>query len=175
MVETGILREDDRVELVYGVIREMSPTNRAHALATIMIRQVFADGLTGRASVYEEKPLHLEALSSVPEPDICVCSNPDLRAYGTDSTRALLVVEVADATLTYDLTTKSKLYAEATIPEYWVVDLRHEVVHVFREPRGGAYQTRVTHQPGSRVAPISWPDFEVAVDALLPSDSADSP
>jgi Uma2 family endonuclease len=170
MAEVGILGGDDRVELISGVVREMSPRNRPHVIATTGIRELFARGLAGRAGVYEEKPLQLEALDSEPEPDIVVYSNPDLRTYGTARTSALLVIEVADASLLYDLTTKAELYARGGIPEYWVVDLVHRALVVFRNPDHGVYRVRETHPPGSRLAPISWPDFTVEVVALFPSE-----
>ncbi|MFN3178616.1 MAG: Uma2 family endonuclease, partial [Thermus sp.] len=44
--------------------------------------------------------------------------------------------------LDYDLNVKTPLYAKAGIPEVWVVDLVGGRVHVFRHPRGGAYQER---------------------------------
>jgi Uma2 family endonuclease len=120
--------------------------------------------------VYEEMPLQLEPLDSEPEPDVAVYSNPDLRAYGTARTSALLVIEVADASLQYDLTTKAELYARGGIPEYWVVDLVHRTLVVFRNPEHGVYRVRETHHPGSRLAPLSWPDFPVEVGALFPTE-----
>jgi len=174
MVEAGILREDDRVELIYGVIREMNPINRSHVIATSRTRQRFADGLAGRASVYEQSPLHLRALESEPEPDIAVYSNPDVDAFGTAATEPLLAIEVADSSLSFDLTTKAELYAKGRVPEYWVLDVRKRVLHVFRDPGDGAYQTHSTHEPGSRIAPLSWPDFEIAVESLFPAEDSSS-
>jgi hypothetical protein len=70
----------------------------------------------------------------------------------------------------YDLTTKAELYARGGIPEYWVVDLVHRTLVVFRNPEHGVYRVRETHHPGSRLAPLSWPDFPVEVGALFPSE-----
>ena len=175
MVDAGILREDDRVELIYGVIREMSPKNRPHIVAATRVLRVFDRGLAGRAGVYVEAPLGLVKLDSEPEPDIVVSDDPDVESYGTESFRPLLVIEVADSSLRYDLSLKSELYAKAGIPEYWVVDLPNRVLVVFRDPEGGSYQTRTTHEPGSRIAPVSWPDFEIDVDSLFPSEASSSP
>jgi len=175
MGEAGILGEDDRVELIYGVIREMSPINRSHVIATSRTRQLFADGLAGRASVYEQSPLHLEALASEPEPDIAIYSNPDVDAFGTAETAPLLAIEVADSSLSYDLRTKAGLYAEGLVPEYWVLDVQGRVLHVFRNARDGVYQTRAKYEPGSHIAPVSWPDFEIEVEALFPSEAPSSP
>lgn len=172
MAAAGILAEDDRVELIHGVVREMSPKSRRHVIATMKIRELFARGLVGRAGVYEEKPLQLQALDSEPEPDVAVCSNPDFRAYGTDRTEPLLVVEVADSSLRDDLGIKAELYARAKIPEYWVVDLVHGVLVVFREPRKGEYQEHSTHERATRIAPLSWPDFMIDVGTLFPQEEA---
>ena len=174
MAEAGILGEDDRVELIRGVIRNMSPISRPHVIATTRIRRLFADGLAGRASVFEQSPLHLEALASEPEPDVAVYSNPDLDTFGTAATEPLLAIEVADSSFSFDLKTKAELYAEGRVPEYWVLDIQHRVLHVFGDPRDGAYRTHTTHEPGSRIAPVSWPDFEVDVDSLFPSEAASS-
>ncbi len=101
MVDAGILREDDRVELIYGVIREMSPKNRPHIVAATRVLRVFEHGLAGRAGVYTEAPLGIVKLDSEPEPDILVTDEPDVESYGTDSFRPLLVIEVADSSLRY--------------------------------------------------------------------------
>ncbi len=116
MAETGILGPDERVELVRGVVRRMSPKNRAHVIATDLICDLLKEALKGRASVYHEAPHIAEAIDSEPEPDVLVCSNPDRTAYGTNRTRVLLVIEVAESSLEYDRGEKAALYAEAGVP-----------------------------------------------------------
>ena len=174
MVDAGILREDDRVELIYGVIREMSPKNRPHIVAATRVFRLFDRGLAGRAGVYIEAPLRFVKLDSEPEPDIVVSEDPDVESYGKVSFRPLLVIEVSDSSLRYDLNLKSELYAKGEIPEYWVVDLPNRALVVFRDPGDGAYQTRTLHEPGSRIAPVSWPDFEIDVESLFPAEAASS-
>lgn len=170
MVETGILSPDERVELIRGTVRRMSPKNRAHVIATARVFKVLMSKLEGRASAYNEAPVGLPELESEPEPDVLVCSNPDIDAYGTDATTPLLVVEVADSSLRTDLGDKASLYAEAKIPEYWVVNLVERVLVVFREPRDGAYQTRTVLEPGALVTPESWPDVELPIVSLFPEE-----
>ncbi len=175
MVDAGILREDDRVELIYGVIREMSPKIRPHIVAATRVLRVFEHGLAGGAGVYTEAPLGIVKLDSEPEPDIVIGDNPDVESYGTESFRPLLVIEISDSSLRYDLNLKSELYAKGEIPEYWVVDLPNRVLVVFRDPGDGAYETCTTRPPGSRIAPVSWPDFEIDVESLFPAEAASSP
>ena len=168
MAETGILSPDERVELICGTLRKMSPKNRGHVVAIRRAFELFYEMLKGRASVYTEAPLRLEGLHSEPEPDLLVCSNPDFETYGTEATSPLLVVEVADSSLCADLVEKASLYARGQVPEYWVVNLVERVLVVFREPRDGTYQLCSTLAPGARVTPLSWPDLDVEVASLFP-------
>jgi len=168
MAEAGILSPDERVELIRGVIHAMSPKKRPHVVGVTGALKLLEKALSGRASVYQEAPLVLEELDSEPEPDVLVCSNPDFRVYGTEATRALLVIEIADSSRSRDLGVKVALYAEAGVPEYWVVDLARRRLVVFRDPRGGDYQSRSTLDSGGRVSSVSWPDVIIDVAALLP-------
>jgi Uma2 family endonuclease len=103
----------------------------------------------------------LEALDSEPEPDV--------NAYGTGETRPPLVVEIADSSLRYDLHEKAALYAEAGVPEYWVVNLVDQVVEVHRHPRKRAFDTRFHVPRGQRISPEAWPDLELDVSSFFPS------
>ena len=62
MAETGILYPVERVELVRGVVRKVSPRNRRHVIATRRVFNFFVERLEGRASVYKEDPLVLKEL-----------------------------------------------------------------------------------------------------------------
>ena len=168
MAQSGILAPDERVELIRGVIRKMSPKNRAHVIAAALVHDALRDALKELASVYPEAPLVAEELDSEPQPDVMVCSNPDTRAYGTARTRPLLIVEIADSSVEYDLKEKASLYATAGIPEYWVVNLVDRVLEVFRHPAQGIYETRLRLRPGEHVSPEAWPGKALDVSALLP-------
>lgn len=158
----------ERVELLFGVVRRMSPKNLAHVVSANRICDVFRRHLEGRARVYKEDPLRQVALDSEPEPDVMVCANPDLEAFGTERMRPLLVIEVAESSLARDLGDKLALYAKAAVPEYWVVNLVDRVLEVFREPVKGRYRQRVTLPTSARVSPQGWPDLELEVSALFP-------
>jgi len=88
-------------------------------------------------------------------------------------TTAVVIVEVADTSLTYDLTTKAEVYAAAGIADYWVLDLAGRALHVLRDPRpvaagGAAYRSHQILGPADSVAPLATPAAHVAVANLLP-------
>jgi Uma2 family endonuclease len=170
MAEAGILRPDERVELIRGVVRPMSPKNRAHVVAATKLHQQLVRALARRFAVFKEDPLKLVPLDSEPEPDIVATSSPDIDAYGTAGSKPLLVVEVAESSLPYDLSTKAALYAEAGIPEYWVLDVVDRELVVFRSAKEGAYRERAAYRAGDRVAPDAWPDVVLEVTELFPGD-----
>ena len=170
MGETGILGSDERVELVRGVVREMSPKNWAHVMASKFIYDRLRDALRGRASVYFEAPLTAVQLDSEPEPDVLVCSNPEEWAYRSPRTKPLLAIEVADSSLEFDLGEKACLYAEAGVPEYWVVNLVDRVLVVFREPLKGRYQVRLFLEEKGRVIAEAWPELAFDVSVFFPPE-----
>ena len=168
MGEMGIFKPDERVELIRGVVRRMSPKNYAHVVAATTLYQSLVRALAGRASVFKEDPLKLVHLDSEPEPDILATSSPDIKDYGAESSKPLLLVEVAESSLRYDLNAKAPLYAEAGVPEYWVVNLVDRELVVFRSPGGDAYRDRKCYRSGDRVAPEAWPDVVIDVGELFP-------
>lgn len=170
MAETGIFKPDERVELIRGVVRRMSPKNYAHVVAATKLHQSLVKSLAGRASVFKEDPLKLVRLDSEPEPDILAVSSPNIEDYGTERSRPLLVIEVAASSLRYDLNAKAPLYAEADVPEYWIVNLVDRELVVFRSPEGGTYRDRITYRAGDRVAPEAWQDVVIEVSELFPAE-----
>lgn len=167
--ELGFFR-GKRVERIRGEIVEMSPINWPHELGKIKTADVLRAVFAGLGWVHQTGPLPQEG--SDPEPDVAVF--PGLATDYTDHpTNPLLVVEVADTSLTYDTTTKVELYAEAGHPEFWVVDIPNRRLLVFRDPHpiaagGHTYRTRLAYGPGDAVAPLAAPEAAVKVADLLP-------
>jgi Uma2 family endonuclease len=141
MAEAGILGERDRVELIKGEIIEMSLIGRRHKAFVGNLAQFLMVRLAGRAVVWVQSSIAL-AEDTEPQPDLAVLrrgavSYKERDAWAED---ALLVIEVADSSLAYDRSTKLRLYAEAGIPEYWVVDCAAETVEVHRGPGPDGYR-----------------------------------
>ncbi|MGH9321363.1 MAG: Uma2 family endonuclease [Vicinamibacteria bacterium] len=168
MGAAGIFAPGERVELIWGVVREMSPKGRRHVQAVTLANHLLTPRLSGRAFVQIQDPLLLPGVRSEPEPDIAVCSSPDPRDAGSPTSRALLVIEVADTSLRFDREDKARVYATAGIPDYWIVNLVDDVVEVFREPEAGGYRTRLVLKPSETLQPVSFPDLLIAVKDLLP-------
>jgi hypothetical protein len=141
MAEVGILDSRDRVELIKGEIIEMSPIGRRHQAFIDNLARLLILRLADDAIVSVHSPLALAA-DTEPEPDLTVLRRrevpyKDREAWAED---ALLVIEVAESSLAYDRSTKLRLYAEAGIPEYWVVDCAAETVEVHRGPGPQGYR-----------------------------------
>jgi Uma2 family endonuclease len=100
MAEMGIFKPNERVELIRGVVRRMSPKNDPHSVTVAKILRVLTNVLAERASVYPETPLRFVRLDSEPEPDIVVTSSPVVEHLRKANTA--LVVEVSESSLSKD-------------------------------------------------------------------------
>src|SRR5881296_2216205 len=168
LVDAGALGPDDKVELLEGEIVVMAPEGPRHEVAIDKAADALRVAVAGRAAVRVQHSVHAGA-RSVPEPDIAVV--PGRHDYARARPRtALLVVEVSDGSLARDRLRKAPVYAAAGIPEYWIVNLRDDVVEVSRAPERAARrytETRVA-QRGERLELVALPGTSVAVDDLLP-------
>ena len=137
MLEAGILEEDSRVELLDGVLVEMSPQGPRHAYA---LRKLMMLGAPVAAAVGLELsvqgPLDVGGRFTLPEPDFAIVPKTPIDRHPSD---ALLVVEMGNTSLRMDLGPKARIYATAGIPEYWVLDVQRREIVVHREPSGPAY------------------------------------
>lgn len=132
MLEAGILGEDDHVELLEGVIVEMSPQGAAHARIVARLNRFLVLSVGEAFEVRPQLPLTLDEQSE-PEPDLAVVP-AESGLSNAHPHHALLVVEVASASLTHDRQVKARLYARASIPEYWLVDAERRCIEVYRDP-----------------------------------------
>jgi hypothetical protein len=169
MLDAGILRGDDRVELIDGEVLEMSPIGARHAATVYCFQAVLQKALADRAMIRVQSPVHFDDFNE-PEPDIAVVrTRTDMYASAHPTPADVrLLVEVSDSTLTFDRTVKARLYAIARIPEYWIAELERNRVIVHRGPEGEAYRTVTEFGPDDTLGPAAYPDVEVAVSRFLP-------
>jgi Uma2 family endonuclease len=168
MAEVGILGEDDRVELIRGEIVEMSPIGRRHRAFVDNLNEMLVLRLTGRAIVSVQNPVALTE-DSEPQPDLAVLRRRPV-PYKERDARAedvLLLIEVAESSLAYDRSTKLRLYAEAGVPEYWVVDCNAEAIEVYRDPRPEGYRD-VNRVVGTAALTLhAFPDVELTITEIF--------
>jgi Uma2 family endonuclease len=167
LARIGVLREDDRVELIDGQVVAMSPIGAPHAACVRRLNDIFATRVLDVAVVDIQNPIVLGPRDQ-PQPDVTVLRR---RADGyPDHPRppdVLLVIEVADTTLAYDRDVKLPRYARAGIPEAWLVDVSAERIVSFREPAGDAYRDIRAAGRGDRIAPLAFPEVPLTVDEIL--------
>ncbi len=175
MIEQGFFRADERVELIQGVLHQMSPEGPRHTAAIDRLLDFFYAALGDRVQVRVKHPIWLTDSNSEPEPDLVLAK----RREDTYSERhpvaaeVFLVVEVAASSLEEDRHVKIPLYAAAGIVEYWIVNLRDNLIEVYREPTSpdeGApyYHQHLRFSAQDSVNPAQFPDCAISVKDLLP-------
>jgi Uma2 family endonuclease len=168
MVETGILGEDDRVELIRGEIIDKLTIGDRHAACVMSLVNLRPLLLAGRAIVSPQNPLKLAA--SVPEPDIALI-RPRSDRYRNGKPIAsdvLLLIEVADSSLALERTDKLFDYAQAGIRDYWIVNLIDDVIEVYRQPQpDGTYGDTFVARRGGSLSSLAFADVQLAVDGIL--------
>lgn len=160
--------EDERVELLRGVLVEMSPQGMPHARISAWFAQRLIRALSERYEVRSHSPFAASD-DSMPEPDVSVSPH---REDGYHPTKAHLLIEVADSSLTKDRKIKTEIYAEAGVPEYWIVDVKRQCVDVLTRPTASGYQRKVTKQAGDVLRPVKLRavTLEVAKIPWLPAE-----
>ena len=174
--DAGAFPPDLKVELVNGQIimsaRPASVAVIAAHLARAELQRIFGDGHT----VYIEGGF-TQADNTESGPDLLVRPGGIREAYGDQTPRsAVMIVEVANTSQAVDHGLKRLAYAEARVPEYWVLDVRARTLTVYRRPteprRGGSwdYAERVVHDEAAEVVPLAAPEVTppVRVAELLP-------
>lgn len=145
MGESGLLTEDDRVELIEGEIIEMAPIGSVHASRLSRLTRLLVHRVGEAAAVWPQNPVRLGS-DSEPQPDLAllVPREDDYRDELPSSTDVLLVIEISDTSLRFDREIKLGLYARHAIPVVWIVNLRDETIEVYEGPGSDAYESKTT-------------------------------
>jgi Uma2 family endonuclease len=168
MGKTGVFHPDCRVELVNGEIFEMSPIDPWHAGIVNWLNYRFVSGLGGRAVVHVQNPAIVDRRSE-PQPDLMLLEPRDdfYRSAHPTPEDALLVVEVANTSLSHDRRRKLPLYARTGVAEVWIVNRRADAVDVLLDPSPEGYRQALRRGRGAHVAPSAFPDLRLGVDDIL--------
>jgi len=157
--------EDEKVELLFGLVVPMTPIDPAHSHSTARLNVALQRALGDRVWIRVQDALAASDVSE-PEPDIAVV--PRIEYWTEHRTKAFLVVEVARTSLRKDKGPKALLYGLAEVDEYWIVNHVDEVVEVYRDRHNGEWRQRTTHQRGETIAMLAFPDVQIAVSEILP-------
>ena len=170
MAEVGILKRDERVELIEGKIIVMPPIGPEHANNVDEYIDVFAQYARDRFRIRIQNPVRLSD-ESEPEPDVALLRRRP-EGYGTahpTPADVLLVIEVAHSSLEYDRSIKAHIYGRSGVPETWVRNLPEDCIERFTEPGPDGYALHTIHRRGETLTPVSIPSLELAVADLLPA------
>jgi len=159
---------DRRIELINGELREMTPPGPDHSGTVTRLTNWSAEPVFKRViQVRVQDPLAIPDLDSAPQLDLAWVTLRDFRDRHPLPGEVLLLIEVADSSLDFDCGDKAALYAAAGIKDYWVVSLPERLIHVFRQPTGGAYADHTTARFGDELRPLAFPQFALSVTELL--------
>ena len=169
MGEAGILKPDERTELIEGEIFVMPPIGSGHAAGGSRAERSFQRRLGDRAIVRGQYPIRLPD-DSEPQPDIVLARpTPDeYRAAHPRPADVLLVVEISDTTLQRDREVKLPLYARVGIPETWLMNLPEDRIEVYRDPAPEGYRSITLVPRDGTVSPLAFPDVAIPCAELLP-------
>ena len=169
MGAAGILRPDERTELIEGKIITMPPIGPGHAEGVWAAARQLERRLDDVAYVRTQAPIHLPD-GSEPKPDVLVARllPGGYRTRHPEPDDIHLVIEVSDTTLSYDRHIKLPLYARAGLRESWIINLPDECIELYRDPREDGYRQTMIARPGGMLSLFAFPDILIPALALLP-------
>lgn len=167
MIELGMLKDYEKAEIIEGELIQKMPIGDRHAAAVDFLNRFIIRNVSDDVLVRIQNPVRLSDYDE-PEPDVVLA---DLRKYNgkrhPQPSEIILVIEVSDSTLKYDRNTKLLLYAEAEIPEVWIVNLPNNIVEIHQKPSNGIYQLTKIFKRGEIIESEMLPDLRLGVDEIL--------
>jgi len=167
MIRAGIFAPEERVELIDGEIIHVLPPRPHEATSMCLTYEALRSAFGSTFLVRPQLSLALGA-DSQPNPDAAVVRGGARDYRDRYPETAVLVVEIADSSLTFDQGPKACVYARANIADYWIVNLADQRLEIYREPAGEWYKKARYYEPAESVAPLAAPDSLIAVADLLP-------
>lgn len=168
MAEVGILCEDDRVELLDGEIWRMSAIGSRHIACVNRLTASISRQIDRSVIMSVQNSIQLDDYTE-PQPDLALLRmQPDFYAEALPTAAdVVLLIEVADTSLEFDRRIKLPRYAQAGVPEVWLVDLKEKLVRVYTQPAESGYQAIRQLQPDQTVVATTIAGLAVAVKDIL--------
>ena len=167
MFELGFIKDYEHAEIIDGELIKKMSIGDLHAAIVDFLTEFFVKNVPGNVRVRVQNPVRLSDYHE-PEPDFALA---DLTKYdGRRHPRpaeVLLLVEVSDTTVEYDRNKKLPLYAEAEIPEVWLINVQNETVEIHTQPRGGVFSLIRVLRRGDTIQSEIVPNLQIEVDKVL--------
>ena len=165
-VRLGTFAGESHIQLLEGELYQMTPQDPAHAYVVGQLHECL------RVWYGEEFFIRLQAPfaasdRSEPEPDLYVVAGRREEYRDRHPDQAVLVIEVSRTSLEVDRTTKASIYAQAGVPEYWVVDVEGKTIEIRRDPRNGRYASRSMLEAHQSILPLNGQGAPVPVESLF--------
>ena len=173
MMESGIIREGERVELILGQIFTMAAKGTRHTISTRKLFKQLLSLLDERADVQSQDPITLPN-NTEPEPDIVIArlrSDEYINSHPAPAD-IILVIEVADSSIKFDRDIKAQLYAAAGINEYWIVNLIDNRLEIYRQPSNSIYTSIQIVMPPQSISLPEFPEISLNIGDFFPAQKA---
>ena len=161
MVNAGLF-EDQRVELLDGMIVDMSPSDPKHEFAIDVISENLFKAFVDRARVRVQNAVDIELPEWLPHPDVVLVKRQDYSKVRPKPEDIFILIEVANTSLRLDLGRKRDIYARVGVKDYWVADINGERWTVHRDPEGERYESVFEVPFGEEIAPLEFPNYAQA-------------
>jgi Uma2 family endonuclease len=167
MAEVGVLRPQERVELIEGELLATAPIGVRHVKVVSRLAAMLVTAVGDSAIVLPQSPVVLPPTSE-PQPDLALVWPEWARSPVLPKPEdILLLIEVADTTLHFDRTVKAPLYAHYGVPELWIFDVERRLLLRHLDPSEDGYATVTQHRAPEVVAARLLPAARVELAALL--------
>ena len=165
MVAAGVMEEDERVELIGGELVPMSPKGNQHEVVKSALVDRWIRLRPDDCRLTQETTFRLSEDTYL-EPDVVIYPHAT-GIRGLSASNVLLVVEIADSSLRYDIGRKAALYASFGVRELWVIDAVRLTTRAFRQPAADGYRSANDFGAADRLTPAIAPEaFALRLDEL---------
>ncbi|MBL9130139.1 MAG: Uma2 family endonuclease [Verrucomicrobiaceae bacterium] len=168
LIASGHFNRTDRIELINGELTLMPPIGPEHSFHTTRITNTVPLKLPGGVLLRMNEPISMRNHSE-PQPDAAIvrARADGYRTSHPEPKDVLLIIEVADNSVDFDLKVKARLYSKAGIAEYWVVDVKEHRVSVHTVPTARGYKTMQVFEDGDVIKSTSVKGFTIKVKELM--------